>query len=32
MKEFTCIVCPNGCRLRVEELDGEPHFPVIYCF
>lgn len=22
MKEFTCIVCPNGCSLRVEEKDG----------
>lgn len=23
MKEFTCIVCPNGCRLEVElEADG----------
>lgn len=21
--EFTCIVCPNGCRLSVEEKDGE---------
>lgn len=23
MKELTCIVCPNGCRLKVEETDGE---------
>ncbi len=23
MKEMTCIVCPNGCRLRVGEKDGE---------
>jgi CxxC motif-containing protein len=23
MKELTCIVCPNGCHLRVEEKDGE---------
>lgn len=23
MKELTCIVCPNGCRLEVEEKDGE---------
>lgn len=22
MKEFTCIVCPRGCRLRVEEETG----------
>lgn len=22
MQEFTCIVCPNGCTLRVEELPG----------
>lgn len=22
MKEFVCIVCPNGCRLRAEEKDG----------
>ena len=22
MKELTCIVCPNGCRLMVEEADG----------
>lgn len=23
MKELICIVCPNGCRLSVEEKDGE---------
>lgn len=23
MKEYVCIVCPNSCRLRVEEKDGE---------
>lgn len=23
MKELTCIVCPNGCRLMVEEAGGE---------
>lgn len=22
MKELICIVCPNGCRLRVDEADG----------
>lgn len=22
-KEFVCIVCPNSCRLRVEEKNGE---------
>lgn len=22
VKEFVCIVCPNGCNLRAEELDG----------
>lgn len=22
MKELICIVCPNGCRLRVEEENG----------
>lgn len=22
MKELTCIVCPNGCRLRVFDEDG----------
>lgn len=22
MKEMTCIVCPNGCRLKVEVADG----------
>lgn len=22
MKELTCIVYPNGCRLKVEEADG----------
>lgn len=22
MRELTCIVCPNGCPLRVEELPG----------
>lgn len=22
MKELTCIVCPNGCRLMVEEAEG----------
>lgn len=22
MKELTCIVCPNGCRLRIAEGDG----------
>jgi len=21
-KEFVCIVCPNGCNLRTEELEG----------
>ena len=23
MKEFTCIVCPRGCTLTVEENGGE---------
>lgn len=23
MKELICIVCPNGCRLSVEEKNGE---------
>lgn len=23
MREMTCIVCPNGCTLKVEEQDGE---------
>ena len=23
MKEFVCIVCPRGCRLTVEEKNGE---------
>ena len=23
MKEFTCIVCPVSCNLKVEEKDGE---------
>ncbi len=23
MKELTCIVCPNGCRLKVTKEDGE---------
>ena len=23
MKELTCIVCPNGCRLEAEEKDGK---------
>ena len=23
MKEFTCIVCPRGCSLTVEEVNGE---------
>ncbi len=23
MKEYVCIVCPNSCRLRVEEKDGK---------
>ncbi len=23
MKEFTCIVCPRSCRVRVEEQAGE---------
>lgn len=22
MRELTCIVCPNGCSLKVEEKDG----------
>ena len=22
VKEFVCIVCPNGCNLRTENLDG----------
>ncbi|MDR1898555.1 MAG: DUF1667 domain-containing protein [Treponema sp.] len=22
MRELLCIVCPNGCRLRVEETEG----------
>jgi CxxC motif-containing protein len=22
MKEITCIVCPNGCRLKAEESNG----------
>lgn len=24
-KELICIVCPQGCRLTVEEIDGEYH-------
>lgn len=23
MKEITCIICPNGCSLMVDEKDGE---------
>ena len=23
MKEMTCITCPNGCRLQIEEKDGK---------
>lgn len=23
MKEYVCIVCPNSCRLQVEEKDGQ---------
>lgn len=23
MKEITCIICPNGCRLVVDKRDGE---------
>lgn len=23
MREFNCIVCPRGCLLRVEEINGE---------
>lgn len=23
MREMTCIVCPKGCRLAVEKMDGE---------
>lgn len=23
MKEFVCIVCPRGCRLKAEEINGE---------
>ena len=23
MKNLTCIVCPNGCHLQVEEVDGQ---------
>lgn len=23
-KEFVCIVCPNSCRLAVQEINGEP--------
>lgn len=23
MKEMTCIVCPNGCCLKVENINGE---------
>lgn len=23
MAEYVCIVCPNSCRLHVEEVDGE---------
>jgi Uncharacterized protein with conserved CXXC pairs len=23
IKEFVCIVCPNGCTLRAEESDGK---------
>lgn len=22
-QEIVCIVCPNGCRMQVEEIDGE---------
>lgn len=25
MKEMVCIVCPNSCRLMVEEADGQIH-------
>jgi len=25
MKEITCIVCPNGCKLSVEKENGEYH-------
>lgn len=23
MTELTCIICPNGCRMRVETADGK---------
>lgn len=23
MKELVCIVCPNGCNLKIEEIDGQ---------
>lgn len=23
IREFTCVVCPNGCSLKVEVTDGE---------
>jgi CxxC motif-containing protein len=23
MKELICIVCPNGCNLKIEEIDGK---------
>ena len=25
MKEITCIVCPNGCKLKVQKENGEYH-------
>ena len=26
MKHITCIICPLGCRVSVELIDGEYHF------
>lgn len=29
--DFTCIVCPNGCRLHVEEKNGELEVTGAFC-
>ncbi len=31
MKEFTCIVCPRSCRVKVREEDGELAFDGHQC-
>lgn len=28
-KEYTCIICPNGCEITAEIEDNENHHPVI---